>query len=74
MSDGHELTHLPEEASCEFAHVRQNVAEPAHVPQDESQGVQVMLSVGERNVPEGQLSTHFPLERNVPGRQPVHWS
>jgi hypothetical protein len=34
--------------------------------------VQVRLSVGERKVPVGQLSTHLPLESTKPGKQPVH--
>jgi hypothetical protein len=34
--------------------------------------VQVKLSCGERKVPDGQLSTHRPLDRTKPGRQPLH--
>ena len=35
--------------------------------------MQVRLSLGETNVPEGQLSIHVPFDdRNVPGKHPVH--
>ncbi len=39
LSDGHELTQLPPEASLLLAHVRQNVAEPEQVEHDESQAM-----------------------------------
>lgn len=35
---------------------------------------QVRLSWGETNVPEGQLSTHFPFDKKKPGKHPVHWA
>ena len=37
MFDGHDETHSPSDASWLFAHVRQNVDDPAQVLQDESQ-------------------------------------
>lgn len=74
VPDGHELTQLPPEASLLLVHVRQNVAEPEQVEHDESQVVQVTLSLGETKVPVGQLSKHCPSERNEPGRQAVHFS
>lgn len=58
--DGQELTHCPLDASILFAHVKQKLALPAHVLQDEEHAVQVRLSVGERKVPVGQLCTHCP--------------
>jgi hypothetical protein len=72
--DGQEETHLPADASCEPAHVRQNVAEPLQEPQDESHGLQVMLSSGERKVPLGQSAMHVPLESTELGRHAVHCS
>jgi hypothetical protein len=72
--EGHELTHLPPDANWPPAQVRQNVEDPKHDPHDESQASHVTLSLGDRNVLEGQLSMQVPLERTKPGRQPVHWS
>lgn len=70
--EGQLETHLPAAASWLDAHVRQNVADPAQVLHEKSQGVQVRLSWGETNVPDGQLSTHLPFDSTKPGRQPVH--
>ena len=39
MFDGQDATHLPPEASWLLAQVRQNVDDPAQVPQDESHAV-----------------------------------
>lgn len=74
--EGQEETHFPAEASWLLAQVRQNVDDPAHVPQDESHLVQVVLSFGSKKVPEGQLSTQVPLFRTKPGRHDEHctWS
>ena len=36
--------------------------------------IQVKLSCGETNVPEGQLSRHCPWDRTNPGKHPVHCS
>ena len=74
--DGQDETHCPADASWLLAHVKQNFELPAQVVHDESHAVQVRLSVGERNVPVGQLDTHFPLESTKPDRHPVHcaWS
>jgi hypothetical protein len=36
--------------------------------------VHVTLSLGERNVPVGQLEMHWPFDKTVPFRQPVHFS
>ena len=85
-------THFPADASWLLAHVRQNVGDPAQVPQDALQAkskieirftyinpvlchlpTQVTLSWDETVVPEGQLPTHVPLERNDPGKQEVHF-
>jgi hypothetical protein len=71
--EGQLATHEPEEASLLLAHVRQKVADPEQVEQDESHCLQV-LSVGSANVPEGQDPTHLPPLRTRPGRQPVHCS
>jgi len=71
--EGHELTHVPFEASLLFAQVRQKVDEPAQVEHDESQAEQVKPSEP-TNVPVGHDSTHLPLLRKLPGRHPVHWS
>jgi hypothetical protein len=70
--EGHELTHLPCEASWPPAQVRQKVEEPRQDPHDESHFWHVMLSVGDRKVPAGQLSVHVPLDRTKLGRQAVH--
>jgi hypothetical protein len=59
-SEGHELTHVPFDASLLLAQVRQKFAEPAQVEQDESQAEQVNPSEPTK-VPVGQDSTHFPL-------------
>lgn len=74
--EGQEETHDPADASWLLVHVRQNFELPAHVEHDESHAVHVKLSVGERNVPVGQLDMHFPPESTKPDRQPVHcaWS
>lgn len=69
--EGQLATHDPEDASLLLAQVRQKVADPEQVEQDESQVLQVLF-VGSRNVPEGQDSTHLPWLRTKPGRQPVH--
>lgn len=71
---GQVATHLPDAASWLEAQVRQNVDNPVHVAQEESHAVQVKLSCGDTNVPDGQLATHFPAERKKPGTQPVHCS
>jgi uncharacterized protein YuzB (UPF0349 family) len=42
--EGQELTHCPFEASKLFAHVKQVVALPAQLVQDEEQAVHVKLS------------------------------
>lgn len=70
--DGHEETHDPLDASLLLAQVKQKVDDPAQVLQEESQAVQVKLSVGLRNVPDGQLSIQAPPDRTYPGRHPVH--
>lgn len=72
--DGHEETHFPPEANWLLVQVKQNVEEPAQVLQDESQAVHVTLSLGSKNVSEGQLSTHCPPDNTKPGRHPVHCS
>ena len=38
--------------------------------------VHVKLSFGSRKVPNGQLATHCPCDRTIPGKHPVHctWS
>ncbi len=69
--EGQVLTHCPLDASLPLAQVKQNVEDSVHVEQDESQAVHVTLSF-EMKEPEGQLETQAPLERNEPGRQPVH--
>ena len=74
VSDGHDETHDPAEASWLLAHVRQKFEVPAQVEQLEEQAVHVRLSDGFKNVPVGQLSTHVLLESTFPGRQPVHCS
>lgn len=61
--EGQDVTQLPDEASLLSAQVRQKSAEPAQVPQEEEQAVQVTLSLGSMKVPLGQLSTHLPDER-----------
>lgn len=71
---GHVDTQDPWDASWLLAHVRQDLDDPAHVEQLESQAVQVILSVGETKFPVGQLSMHWPPDRTKPGRQPVHCS
>lgn len=57
--EGQLATHEPEDASLLLAQVKQKVADPEQVEQDESQALHV-LWVGSRNVPEGQDPTHFP--------------
>jgi len=69
--EGQLATHEPEDASRLLAQVRQKVADPEHVEQDESHCLQVLSEVS-RNVPEGQESTHLPPLRTKPGMQPVH--
>lgn len=70
--EGQVETHWPLKASWLFAQERQNEAESTHVLQEESHAVHVKLSVGERKVPVGQLSTQAPWESTKPGRHPVH--
>ena len=57
--EGQLATHEPEDASLLLAQVRQKVADPEQLEQDESQAVHV-LWVGSRKVPVGQDPTHFP--------------
>lgn len=74
MPDGQVDTHFPLEARRFEVQVRQKSAEPAQVPHEDEHGVQVRLSCGETNVPDGQLCTQRPWERTKPGRHPVHCS
>jgi len=67
VSAGQLATQLPSEASRLPEQVKQNVDDPAQVPQLESQERQLRLSCGDRNVPEGQVSTHFPSEKRSQG-------
>lgn len=64
-------THLPLDACWFEGQLRQNVLDPEQVLHDESQAVQVKLSLA-TNVPLGQLPTHWPLLRNEPGKHAVH--
>ena len=70
------MTQVPPDARRLFAQVKQVVELLAQVLHVESQFEHVVLSLGSRKDPLGQLSTHCPLLRTKPGRQLVHlaWS
>lgn len=76
VPEGQEFVQVPSEvtASWPLEQVKQKSAEPAQVPHEELHLVQVLLSLGSTNVPDGQESTHLPSERNDPGIHAVHCS
>lgn len=61
-------THFPSAARRLPGQVKQKSAEPAQVPQEDEQAMQVRLSRGSTKLPAGQVSTHFPFARTNPGR------